>query len=86
MKHCPHPNIYYCPLYRAAHEAIGHGCDDGRLGEHDGCAVSRGGNYERMLAALHKCRPDIIKDAAMAESEAMAREQRKRNKRAAGLR
>jgi Protein of unknown function (DUF5131) len=30
-KQCPHSRIEFCPLYIAAHEAGGHGCDDGRL-------------------------------------------------------
>ena len=84
-RRCPHPNIAYCPLYHAAHEAGGFGCDDGRLGDHEGCAVDRGADYGRMVSALWKVRPEIISEAAEAESLAMKRAQRERNMRAAGL-
>lgn len=85
MRRCPHWNIAYCPLYRAAHEAHGHSCDDGRLGEHDGCAVDRGADYGRTLAALCRANPELIREAAEAESAAMAARQRDNNMRAAGL-
>ncbi len=85
MRRCPHGNISYCPLYRAAHEAGGFGCDDGRLGEHEGCEVDRGADYGRKLSALWKANPELVREAAESESAAMAREQRERNVRAAGL-
>lgn len=85
MRRCPHPNIAHCPLYRASHEADGLGCDDGRLGEHEGCAIDRGGDYGQALAALWKANPDLINEAAEAEGLAMKRAQRERNLRAAGL-
>jgi hypothetical protein len=84
-RRCPHPNIAYCPLYRAAHEAGGPSCDDGRLGEHDGCSVDRGVDYGRTLAALWKVKPELIREAAESESAAMAQWQREKNMRAAGL-
>lgn len=84
MPRCPHGNISYCPLYRAAHEAGGPSCDDGHL-DRGGCAIDRGLDYGRTLAALWKVNPDLIQEAADSESAAMAREQRARNMRAAGI-
>lgn len=85
MRRCPHGNIAYCPLYRAAHEAGSPSCDDGRLGEHEGCAVDRGTDYGKTLSELWKVNPDLIREAAESESTAMARDQRERNMRAAGI-
>lgn len=85
MPRCPHQNIAYCPLYLAAHEAGGPSCDDGGLGDHEGCAVDRGADYGRTLAALWRLKPDLIREAAEAESAAMAKRQRENNMRAAGL-
>lgn len=84
MRRCPHPNIAYCPLYHAAHEVGGLGCDDGKLGN-GSCAVDRGADYGQMVSALWKARPELISEAAEAESLAMKRQQRERNMRAAGL-
>jgi hypothetical protein len=85
MRRCPHPNIAYCPLYRAAHETDGLGCDDGRLGEHEGCSVDRGEDYGRKISALWSANPDLVREAAEAEGLAMKRQQIERNMRAAGL-
>ena len=84
-RRCPHPNIAYCPLYRAAHEAGGHSCDDGRLGDHDGCAVDRGADYGRILASLWSANPELIREAAEAENDALKIQQREKNMHAAGL-
>jgi len=86
MKRCPHPNVVYCPLYAAAHEPDGLGCDDGNLAEHEGCAVDRGVmDYNAGVAALCRVRPDTVRERAEAENAAMARQQRQRNLRAAGV-
>lgn len=85
MRRCPHGNVVYCPLYVSAHTGNGIGCDDGKLGEHEGCAVDRGEDYNQMVAALCKIDPDMVAERATAENEQMAREQRQRNMRAAGL-
>jgi hypothetical protein len=81
--HCPHSDISFCPLYIAAHEAGGFSCDDGKL--EDGCAVIRGLDYGKTLAALWRVKPDLVAEAAAMENEEMARQQRARNMKAAGL-
>jgi hypothetical protein len=81
---CPHQQIAYCPLYVAAHEAGGFGCDDGKL-DHGSCAVDRGMDYGKAVARLWQAKPDLVKECAEGESAAMACEQRQRNMRAAGL-
>jgi hypothetical protein len=42
-------------------------------------------DYGKTLAALWRVKPDLIREAAESESAAMAREQRERNMRAAGV-
>lgn len=78
---CPHAEIAFCPLYIAAHEGQGEGCDDGELMLF-GCAVSRGLDYAAAVARLS------VRDVAILrfrEAAAAAREQTTRNMRALGL-
>ena len=79
MSKCPHDRIEHCPLYVAAHEGGGFGCDDGRLGEHEGCAVNRGMDYGRAVSRLCGARREIVQECAEAESLWLKTEQRKRN-------
>jgi len=72
MSDCPHSRIEFCPLYVAAHEAGGNGCDDGRLGE-GGCAVSRGMDYGRQLASLSAANRALVLDCAERENEVVER-------------
>jgi hypothetical protein len=81
---CPHARIEFCPLYVAAHEAGGFGCDDGRVGE-GGCAVSRGMNYGSVLAKLSHAKRDLVQDCAEREGLFLKLEQRRRNMKNAGL-
>lgn len=81
---CPHSRIEFCPLYIAAHEASGYGCDDGRLGE-GGCAVSRSMNYGKALAALSHANRELVQECAERESLHMRLEQRSRNMKNLGL-
>lgn len=81
MPGCPHTDIRFCPLYLAAHDCQGLGCDDGRLGE-GGCAVDRGLNYATAVARL--C-PREVAQAAWRASAEEHRAQIARNMRAAGL-
>jgi hypothetical protein len=83
-KKCPHSRIEFCPLYIAAHEAGGFGCDDGRLGE-GGCAVSRGLDYGRALARLSHANRDLVLECAERENRHMKVEQRRRNVKNLGL-
>ena len=83
MTDCPHARIDFCPLYIAAHEGGGLGCDDGRLGEHDGCAVHRGMDYGQALAKL--ANRELVQECAERESHFMKVEQRRRNMKSAGL-
>ena len=85
MSDCPHSRIEFCPLYIAAHEGDGLGCDDGRLGEHDGCAVHRGMDYGRALAKLSFANRELVQECAERESHFMKIEQRRRNMKSAGL-
>ena len=81
---CPHDRIEFCPLYVAAHEAGGLGCDDGRLAE-GGCAVSRLMDYGRALARLSNENRELVLECAERESERMRTEQRRRNMKNLGL-
>lgn len=83
-KKCPHSRIEFCPLYIAAHEAGGLGCDDGRLAE-GGCAVSRGMDYGRALAKLSGANRELVQESAERESLHMKTEQRRRNMKNLGL-
>lgn len=49
---CPHADVQFCPLYLAAHGAIGIGCDDGNL-DQGGCAVDREMDYFKELGRLN---------------------------------
>jgi hypothetical protein len=75
---CPHARIEFCPLYIAAHEAGGFGCDDGRLAE-GGCAVSRSLDYGRALARLSEANRALVLECAEQENHNMKVEQRRRN-------
>lgn len=85
MRKCPHLCIEFCPLYVAAHEAGGFGCDDGRLDEWNGCAVDRGADYGQMLSRLCSERRSLVQECAEAESLYLKREQRKRNMKLNGI-
>lgn len=82
MKHCPHPDVQFCPLYHAAHYPGALGCDDGQLTP-DTCAVDRDLDYETAVAALNQAFVDKLKRL---EEAARSRCQQERNRRAAGLR
>lgn len=81
---CPHERIEFCPLYIAAHEAGGLGCDDGRLDE-GGCAISRLLDYGRALARLSNENRELVMECAEKESQYMRNEQRRRNMKNLGL-
>jgi hypothetical protein len=85
MRDCPHARIEFCPLYVAAHESSGLGCDDGKLGEQDGCAVHRGMNYGKSLAKLWQANRGLVQECAERESYWLKMEQRHRNMKSAGL-
>jgi len=84
MSNCPHARIEFCPLYIAAHEDGGFGCDDGKLGE-GGCAVSRGMDYGRALAKLSLANRALVLECAERENETIKIEQRRRNMKNLGL-
>ncbi len=81
MKACPHERIEYCPLYVESHYGRGLGCvDDMALP----CLVARGKmNYAKAVA---KVGGDLVLQLGMLDMLRMAREQRARNRRAAGVR
>lgn len=82
--HCPHADIVFCPLYVAAHEGYGFGCDDGGLA--DGfCAINRGLDYRGELARLNAASPRLVAQLEFSEHAAAVTAQRKRNMRAAGV-
>lgn len=81
---CQHERIEFCPLYIAAHEGGGFGCDDGRLAE-GGCAVSRGMDYGKALARLSHANRELVLECAERESHHMKIEQRRRNMKNLGL-
>ena len=76
---CPHADIRFCPLYHAAHECIGIGCDDGKLGQ-GGCAVDRGMDYHKELGKLN---PKYVALVKWKEEAEQIRLQRARNMRSA---
>lgn len=78
MSECPHACIEFCPLYVAAHECGGFGCDDGRLQE-GGCAITRGLDYGQALAKLSQAKRALVLECAEAENRQMKIEQRRRN-------
>lgn len=77
---CPHERIEHCPLYVAAHEAGGYGCDDGKLGDHEGCAVDRGVDYGRAVARLCDANRELVQECAEREGFYLKMEQRRRNR------
>lgn len=81
---CPHARIEFCPLYVAAHEAGGLGCDDGRLAE-GGCATSRLLDYGKALARLSSANRELVLECAERENHHMKVEQRRRNMKNLGL-
>lgn len=87
-RNCPHANIVHCPLYVAAHSGYeataSRGCVSGDWV--DGCEVERGETvYVEAVARLVKVCPRLVQNCADRESAALARLQRVRNMRAAGL-
>lgn len=81
---CPHARIEFCPLYVAAHEGGGFGCDDGKLQE-GGCAVSRLLDYGKALARLSHANRELVMECAERESLQMKIEQPQRNMKNLGL-
>lgn len=81
---CPHSRTEFCPLYVAAHESGGFGCDDGRLAE-GGCAVSRGMDYGHALAKLSHAKRDLVLECAERENLNTKIEQRRCNIKNLGL-
>lgn len=59
---CPHTDVRFCSLYRAAHELAAGGCDDGRFAQ-GGCAADRGLDYAGAVAALRITHPRIVAEA-----------------------
>lgn len=84
LKGCHHSRIEFCPLYVAAHEGDGFGCDDGRLAE-GGCEVSRGLDYGRSLATLSLANRVLVLECAERENHHVKVEQRRRNMKNLGL-
>lgn len=85
-KRCPHVETKYCPLYHAAHEPIGLGCDDGKLGDHDGCAVDRGAlKYAQAYAILNINHPRIVAECEWNEAKETRGRQIDRNMRTNGI-
>jgi hypothetical protein len=82
---CPHADIRDCPIYHAAHVANAGGCDDGRLLEGGGCAVSRGMNYEHALGRLRVTHPKLVADCEWNAALRARQSQRDRNMRSAGV-
>lgn len=82
---CPHADIRFCPLYHASHTAWALGCDDGKSSGWDGCGVSRALDYGRCLAELAKVSSKMIAECAFAENAEVAKAQRNRNMKSAGL-
>lgn len=82
---CPHADIRFCPLYIEAHRASGLGCS---LVDPDHCDHAGARSYEAAIARL--CHDPVGRDTvltcAAGRSAEEARQQRKRNLRAAGLR
>lgn len=81
---CQHERVEHCPLYVAAHEGGGFGCDDGRLAE-GGCAVSRSLDYGKALVRLSRENRALVLECAERENEYMRIEQRRRNMKNLGL-
>jgi hypothetical protein len=85
---CPHQNIVHCPLYVAAHSGYiataERGCISGDW--HEGCEVDRGETvYVEAVSRLAKVCPRLVQNCVDRESAELARLQRQRNLRAAGL-
>lgn len=88
MSKCPHDNIVHCPLYVASHSGhdvvLGHGCVNGDWAQ--GCEIERGdAAYIHAVAKLAKIVPRLVQGCADREAEALAKAQRQRSMRAAGL-
>lgn len=82
VKKCPHANVVYCPLYHAAHEDGGLGCDDGWLDQFEYCGVSRSLNYDEEVAKLPQWK---VAELAFREGAETARQQRITNMRTNGI-
>ncbi len=78
MDACPHKDIQFCPLYVAAHDGQGLGCDDGGLGYGE-CAVSRGLVYARQVELIRVKCPGMVEQLQWREDGQKTREQRARN-------
>lgn len=86
MARCPHDNIVYCPLYVAGHDAklLKATCvtGDWQLG----CSVERGKRkYGDLVAVLFELNRRLISELVFLEDADRLRQQRSRNRRAAGL-
>lgn len=84
MPDCPHKDVQFCPLYVAAHDPAGLGCDDGELG-HGECAVSRGMVYARQLELIRVKCPGMIEQLQWNEDGQKMRDQRAVNLRVNGI-
>jgi DNA-binding IclR family transcriptional regulator len=77
MTGCPHKDIRFCPLYVAAHDRCGLGCDDGQLGEGQ-CAISRGLVYARQIELIRVKCPGMVERLEWNEDREKTQEQRVR--------
>lgn len=86
MSGCPHDDKRFCPLYVAAHVAGAGGCDDGKLGEFEGCAVDRGKSfYDAKVCRLRVSHPGLVEDCEWRQDAERLAQQRSRNLRSAGI-
>lgn len=81
---CPHADIRWCPLYHAAHEGWGLGCDDGGLGDGN-CAVARGQDYARSIGKIRTLHPGYVERIEWNEDAEAIAQQRERNVRLNGV-
>lgn len=84
MARCPHDDIRFCPLYHAAHEGWGLGCDDGKLGSGK-CAVARGLSYIGAVKKIRKQHPGYVERIEKAMFDEESERQRRRNMRHAAV-
>lgn len=81
---CPHADIRWCPLYHAAHEAWGLGCDDGKIGN-GGCAAARGMDYAKTVWKIRVLHPGYVEQIEWREQAEAIQQQRDRNVRLNGI-
>lgn len=83
-KGCPHADVRFCPLYHAAHEGWGLGCDDGKL-DAMACAASRKLNYAKAVSRLRVEHPGYVERIEWNQALEESRQQRERNIRLNGI-